>query len=132
MNEGEVYFALYGENFDPDAVTLLVGLKPSSIQRKNLPTPKHSMWKFSSGKVRDEVIDVYGMANSLVSRLEPHADGIAGARRQFGLNAVLEVVLRIAAKEGASTPAIGFDLEVIEFLTRVGASIDVDTYLIAS
>jgi len=83
---------------------------------------------YSTGKLQDDVIDVYDMASSLVATLEPHADRIVEAKRAYGLEAVLEVVLRITLDETKSTPAIGFDSRVISFLNRVGASIDIDTY----
>jgi|SRR5439155_4715634 len=97
-------------------------------KRKAYPTPKHSWWVYSTGKLQDDVIDVYDMASSLVATLEPHADRIVEAKRAYGLEAVLEVVLRITLDETKSTPAIGFDSRVISFLNRVGASIDIDTY----
>jgi len=68
------------------------------------------------------------LASSLVDALEPHADRILAAKQAYGLEAVLEVVLSIAADEKESTPAIGFDRRVISFLNKVGASIDIDIY----
>ncbi len=125
-NEGEVYFGLFGDDFDPEVLS--IGIAPTRIRRKAHPTPKHSSWVYSSGKVRDDLIDVYEMASSLVAALEPHADRIVEAKRAYGLEAVLEVVLTITLDETKSTPAIGFDSRVISFLSRVGASIDIDTY----
>ena len=52
-NEGEVYFALYGNNFDPDEVTRRVGVEPTSVLRRGEPTPKHSWWMVSSGKMEN-------------------------------------------------------------------------------
>ena len=125
-NEGEVYFALFGRNLDPNVVTDLIGLQPTSTHR--LAPPKDSSWELSSGKVEGELIDVYLMASDLVSRLLPHQDGIIRAKQQCGLQAVLQVVLRVSVDESVSTPAIGFTSEVINFLSSVGASVDVDTY----
>ena len=69
------------------------------------------------------------MSSALISRLQAHADKIVQAKRQFGLTAYLEVVLWISVDEATSTPAIGFDMNVISFLYEVGAHIDVDTYI---
>ena len=44
------------------------------------------------------------------------------------VEAVLEVVLWITMDETKSTPAIGFDADVLSFVVAVGATIDVDTY----
>jgi hypothetical protein len=125
-NEGEVYFGLSGGDFDPEA--LQIGVAPTRTKRRAHPTPKHSSWVYSTGKIRNELIDVYEMAISVVLALEPYADKIVEAKRAFDLEAVLEVVLTITMDDTKSTPAIGFDLRVISFLHRVGASIDIDTY----
>ncbi len=68
------------------------------------------------------------MSSALVAQLAPFAEKIASTRQALGLEAVLEVVLWISIDESKSTPAIGFDHEVISFLQKVGATIDVDTY----
>lgn len=127
-NEGEVYFALYGDEFDPQEVTSIVGIAPSSVHRKKGRSLGRSMWKLSAGKLEADVIDVYDMTSALVDRLRPRGRQIIAAKQRFSMEAVLQVVLRITTDETVSTPAIGFSREVIEFLSSVGASIDVDTY----
>lgn len=125
-NEGEVCFALFGVDFDPAALS--IGVMPTKTCRQGDPTPKCSSWNYSTGKRRADVLDIYEMASSLVASLEPYAEAIIQAKRAFGLEAVLEVVVTITLDETKSTPAIGFDPNVIAFLHCVGASIDVDTY----
>lgn len=127
-NEAEVYFALYGNEFDPDAVTRLIGIAPTTTKLKKDPIPKHTWWKYSLGKVENDVIDIYDMSATLVAKLRPHEEKIALAKNTLGLNAVLSVVLWITSDETKSTPAIGFDENVISFLNSVGATIDIDTY----
>lgn len=128
MNEGEVYFALFGDEFEPDEVTKIIGIEPTKIWRKGSPIPRFTFWKYSTGKVENEVVDVYEMSSSLIAKLAPHVDNIVKAKEMFKLQAVLEVVLTITPDDSKSTPAIGFELEVIAFLNRVGATIDIDTY----
>lgn len=127
-NEGRVYFALYGKDFDSDEVTRLVGLEPTAARHKADPKPKHSIWEVSSDCIKDDVIDTYEKPSALVARLKPYAGKIADVKKQLGCEAVLEVVLWITTDESKSTPAISFDPKVISFLATVGASIDVDTY----
>ena len=128
-NTGEVYFALYGDDFEPEELTHFVGIEPTSVHRKALPLPKQSSWQVSSGKLENDVIDIYEASNGLIAHLRPYAEKIVEARHQFKLDAVLQVVLWISTDESNSTPAIGFETEVISFLSIVGASIDIDTYL---
>jgi hypothetical protein len=127
-NEGEVYFALFGDEFDPDEVTRAVGVQPTSTRRKGNPTPKRTAWKVSTGKIASETIDVYEMSSLVVSRLSDKADEIVAVKERLGLEAVLQVVIYLSNDESISTPALGFDHNVIAFLNSVGASIDIDTY----
>jgi len=128
-NKAEVYFALYGSEFDPEEATRRIGLEPTSIKRKGEPkTRKHSFWQISVGRIEGDIIDIYEISSALVAQLAPCAKEIANTRQDLGLEAVLEVVLWISTDESKSTPAIGFDHEVISFLQKVGATIDVDTY----
>lgn len=128
-NEAEIYFALYGADFDPAEATRRIGLDPSAIKRKGEPkTRRHSFWKISSGPVVDDVIDIYEMSSALIARLEPYAENIARTREALKLEAILEVVLWITTDDSKSTPAIGFDHSVISFLDSVSATIDIDTY----
>ena len=128
MNEAEVYFALRGDDFDPDVITHIVGIQPTSTRRKGTPAPKCAVWKISLGKVEGEIIDVYELSSALVSKLLPYQDRIAMEKEELGLDAVLQVVLWITTDESKKTPAIGFDSQVIAFLNAVGAGIDIDTY----
>jgi len=127
-NEGEVYFALYGDDFDPEVVTGLIGIQPTSARRKGTPIPKHTSWKVSLGKVEGDVIDVYDLSSALVAKLRPHQEQIARVKRELSLDAVLQVVLWVTTDDTKPTPAIGFEPEAIAFLSAVGASIDIDTY----
>jgi hypothetical protein len=127
-NEGEVYFSLYGTDFDPDEITKRLGLEPTSIRRQASPRPKHSSWNLSSGKIENDIIDVYEMSSVVVAKLQPYASELSALKQQLRVEAVLQVVLWFSTDETKSTPAIGFEPKVIAFLSAVGASIDIDTY----
>jgi len=88
------------------------------------------MWEFSTDKIEDDVIDVYEMSSFIVSQLAPYTYNIRKAIESFNLEATLSVALWITSDESKSTPAIGFDNNVIAFLHEVGATIDVDTYIV--
>jgi hypothetical protein len=132
-NQAEVYFRLSGDDIDPNEVTSYLGLTPSESKRKGEggrynPKLEYSYWKFSSGKKLDDIIDVYEMASRLVAQLSPATERIIEISAKYKLTACLQVVLTITTDQTKSTPAIGFDVAVIKFLSAVGASIDVDTY----
>jgi len=130
---GEVYLGLYGDNFEPNEVSDFIGLKATRIVRKgernpDVPLPRNSVWKFSLGKIEDEVIDVYAMSENLVLKLAPFESEISEAIRKFNLNAVFQVVLWIDQDEMKSMPAIGFEHPVLDFVNAIRATIDIDTY----
>jgi hypothetical protein len=130
---GEVYFGLYGEDFEPNDISEYTGLTATGVRRRGelnpvVPIPKKSSWKFSTGKIEGDLIDVYEMSDDLVAQLAPYAEKILQATIKFNLTCKLQVVLWIDQDESKSTPAIGFERSVLDFLTAVGATIDIDTY----
>lgn len=131
-NEGRVYFALDGEDFEPDDVTGFIGISPTSIMRKGskIPgkLPAKSSWEYSSENVVNEFIEVFAMADTIINELKPKKQLIIQAMKKYDLVARLEVVLWFSMNEEHSTPAIGFEPNTIQFLSDVGAFIDVDTY----
>lgn len=132
-SRGEVYFAMYGDDFEPDEVSSLIGLSATGVRRKGerrpeVPLPRFSSWQVSSGMVESEVIDVYKISEALVAQLAPFSAKIVEVKTAFNLRCVFQVVLWIDQNEEASMPAIGFESPVIDFIHAVGAKIDIDTY----
>jgi hypothetical protein len=125
-NEGRVYFALIGSDFDPESLDL--GIRPTKTRRRGDPYPKDSSWILSTDKVVSDVVDIYAMSSALIESLLPFEEKIVAAMTAHQLVAVLEVVLTISVDDSVSTPAIGFDTAVVSFIARVGGSIDIDTY----
>lgn len=131
-NEGRVYFALDGDDFEPDEVTDFLGIQPTSVRRKGerIPgqIPKMSSWELSTEKVVNDYVDVFAMASDVVKRLKTKKSLIIESKKKFKLTPRLEVVLCFSMNEEHSTPAIGFEIETVEFLGAVGAFVDIDTY----
>ena len=131
-SRGEVYFAMYGDDFEPNEVSVHVGLlakvRRKGERRPDVPLPRNSSWEVSSGRVESEVIDVYKMSEALAIQLTPFAAKILEAKNKFNLRCVFQVVLWIDQDEEAAMPAIGFEVPVISFIHAVGATIDIDTY----
>ncbi len=132
-NEGRVYFAFDGTDYDPSEITKILNIEPTQIRYKGeLPSanlPKKTSWMLSTPNIVDEYIDIYQMATSITKTLEPKINLIKQIKEQFTLTTRLEVVLWFSVDENSSTPAIGFEVETIDFLGKVGALIDIDTYL---
>ncbi|MEM7784064.1 MAG: DUF4279 domain-containing protein [Planctomycetota bacterium] len=123
--------------FDPDELTRQLGVVPSYSCAKGTRNPqrglpKTSIWKVSTERVVAKSIDVYELADQVVSKLETNIAPIKDTISKLNLHAVLEVVLYFSTDEEVSTPAIGFSNRVIRFLAEVNASIDIDTYILPS
>jgi len=135
-NEGKVYFAFDGDDFNPNEITKLLKIQPSNIRLKNsLPSrklPKFSSWIFSSDNIVDEIIDIYDMTTVLVKTLEAKVDIINEIKQKFNVTTRLEIVLSFTTNEEVSTPIIGFEIDTIAFLAKIGAYVDIDTYLLPS
>ncbi len=128
MNQGEVYFSVVGDQFDPHQLTSVIGIEPTRVRLRSEPFPKLNSWQFSTGRVTAEIIDVYQMADEVVARLSPQVKELAAFIKSHELAASLNVVLTISLDDQLSTPIIGFTGPVLRFLAEVGATIDVDTY----
>ncbi len=132
-NEVRVYFALDGDEFDPDEVTIFLGIEPTSTKRKGESVSgritKNSSWQFSTENIVNEYINVFKITRDLINKLKPKKDLINQAKSRFNVSARLEVVLWLSINEYHSTPAIGFEVDTIEFLGQIGAFIDIDTYI---
>jgi hypothetical protein len=131
-NEGRVYFALDGDDLDPDEVTEFLGIEPTSIRRKGSKVPgkipKMNSWELSTDNIVNDDIDVFEMSTEIINKLKAKKDLILQAKERFNILPRFEVILLFSMKEEHSTPAIGFEVETVEFLGEIGAFFDIDTY----
>jgi hypothetical protein len=131
-NEGRFYIALDGDDFEPDVVTELLGIVPTSVMIKGskIPNklPAKNSWELSTDNVVNDYIDVFSMAESIVDTLMPIKDKLKEVIATYNLVPRLEVVLWFSTNEEHSTPAIGFEPSTVNFLGEIGAFIDIDTY----
>ena len=127
-----VYFALTGDNFDPQIVTERIGITPTEKWTKGdkgkyKPTLDYSYWKLSTDKGR-EYIMVDSLVDEVIGQLFDKIEIINELKNQFDLDSVLEIVMYIDTNEEQSTPALGHDLKTIEFLHRTQTKTNIDIY----
>ena len=112
-NEGRVYFSLDGDDFEPDVITELLGIVPTSVMIKGskIPNklPAKNSWELSTDNVVNDYIEVFSMAESIVDILMPIKDKLKEVIATYNLVPRLEVVLWFSTNEEHSTPAIGFE-----------------------
>lgn len=128
-NEAHAYFMLGGYHFNPDDITRLLNLKPTSIDATGassaLDKPKISSWKLSSDKHTGD-IDAYKITDDLVKQLEPVKDKIVDVCKSYNLSPRIGVVLVLSVDKDKSVPEVGFGARTVRFLADIGAFINVE------
>lgn len=131
-NKARAHFTLAGYHFNPDDITRLIGLEPTSIDasgaHSNLDKPVLSSWELSTETVSDD-IDVYKLTESLIKQVEPAKEKILQVIKSHNLSPRIEVVLILSVDKDESEPEVGFGARTIKFLSEIGAFINVDYQL---
>jgi hypothetical protein len=131
-NKGRAFFALAGYHFNPDDITQLLGIEPTSIDasgaRSGLDNPVLSLWELSTDTVTDDV-DVYKLTETIVKQLDPVKDKILQVAKRHNLSPRIGVALELSVDKDESVPDVGFGARTIKFLAEIGAFINVDYQL---
>ncbi|MFN8398171.1 MAG: DUF4279 domain-containing protein [Bacteroidia bacterium] len=126
-----VYFALFGDNFDPEVISARLELQPSDSwrkgdHRKSGHPEQHAYWRLISQE--DEALDMNLLVEEVLTPLFQKVEAINAVKSELGLDSVLEVVMWIDTEPSSSTPFLGHDRRTIEFLYRTNTHTDVDIY----
>jgi hypothetical protein len=128
-NKGRAFFALYGYHFNPDDITGLLGIEPTSIDasgaQSGLDKPVISSWELSTDTMTDEV-DIYELTEDIMKRLEPYKDKIIEVCKSHNLSPRMGVVLTLSVDKDETVPDVGFGGRLVRFLADIGAFINVD------
>ncbi|MFA6902980.1 MAG: DUF4279 domain-containing protein [Gallionellaceae bacterium] len=128
-NEGRAYFALSGYHFNPDDITRLLGIKPTSVNAAGahspLDKPVISSWELSTEMHTDD-IDVYKMTDVITKQLDPIKDKILQVIKSHNLSPRLGVVLVLSIDKDQNVPDVGFGARTIRFMAEIGAFANVD------
>ena len=128
-NKGRAYFALGGYHFNPDDITRLLGIEPTSVNAAGansaLDKPIISFWELSTENVTDDV-DVYALTDSIIKQLEPIKEKLLQVIKSHNLSPRIGVVLVLSVDKDESVPDVGFGARTIRFLGEIGAFIDVE------
>ena len=131
-NKGRVHFTLAGYHFNPDDITRLLGLEPTSVDasgaRSSLDKPVLSSWELSTETVTEDV-DVYKLTDKLIKQIEPAKEKILQVIKSHNLSPRIVVVLVLSVNKDESAPEVGFGARTIKFLAEIGAFINVDYQL---
>ena len=125
-----IYISLKGDVFDTEAVTMALGIAPTSVVIKKNPVPSSTSWVYqiNAGKA----IDMETPLEKLVSLFEPKTDQINQLKAEPGLTTLLQLVIQIDISPDASTPYFGLHKKVINFLSKTQTEVDFDVYKVDS
>ena len=128
-NKGRAYFALLGYHFNPDDITRLIGVEPTSVNAagaySSLDKPVISAWELSTETLSGEM-DLFVLTDMLVKQLEPIKDKIVEVCKSHNLSPRLGVVLTLSVDKTESSPEVGFGVRTIRFLADTGSFINVE------
>ena len=131
-NKGRAYFTLAGYHFNPDDITSLLGIEPTSVNGagadSGLDKPVISSWELSTDSVTDDV-DVFKLTDIIIKQLEPVKEKILQAIESYNLSPRIGVVLTLSIDKGEASPEVGFGARTVRFLAELGAFINVDYQL---
>ncbi|MGD8525330.1 MAG: DUF4279 domain-containing protein [Thioalkalispiraceae bacterium] len=132
-NKGRAYFALVGYHFNPDDVTGLLGLEPTSTDdagaNSSLDKPVISSWEFSTETHTSETqeLDIYKLIDDeILKKIEPAKDKIIEVCKTHNLSPRIGVVLTLSIDKDETTPDVGFGARVIKFCSEIGAFLNID------
>jgi hypothetical protein len=131
-NEGRAHFTLSGYHFNPDDITRLLGIEPTTVDASGagsgLDKPVISSWELSTATITDDV-DVYDLTNELIKQIEPVKQKILEVIKSHNLSPRIGVVLVLSVDKNETAPDVGFGARTIRFLADIGAFINVDYQL---
>ena len=131
-NKARAYFALLGYHFNPDDITRLLGVEPTTVNAagaySTLDKPVISSWELSTETLSGEV-DVFALTDTLVKQLEPVKEKIVDVCKSHNLSPRLGVVLTLSADKSESSPEVGVGVRAVRFLADTGSFINVETKL---
>jgi hypothetical protein len=128
-NKARAHFTLSGYHFNPDDITRLLGIEPTSVDASGahspLDKPVLSSWELSTETMTDN-IDVYKMTDIIIKQIEPAKEKILQVIKSHNLSPRIGVVLVLSVDKGETCPDVGFGARTIRFLAEIGAFIYVD------
>ena len=131
-SKARVHFTLSGYHFNPDDITRLLGIEPTSVDASGaysaLDKPVISSWELSTETVTDN-IDVYKMTDTIIKKIEPAKEKILQVIKSHNLSPRIGVVLTLSVEKGEASPDVGFGARAIRFIADIGAFINVDYQL---
>jgi len=130
-------------DFDPVALTQVLEIAPTSIERRGDAGPsgrvvRSTAWCWQLGD--RTTTETYEVVQEVLDIFEPVADRIAEARARCGLDLILHLVIKMYGRlevepDGSTwasvpTPSTAFSSQMLGKLAELGCSLDIDQYVL--
>lgn len=126
-----VYLSIFGEVFDPDTLTDLVGITPtgtgikSQLSDSKRTTNKDTFWDLSVGPVNSLFLEEVN--DSLLKKIKGSESIIFQYMTEHNLLAKFNIILEIVDGQTAS---LYFNRAFLKCIEQLQAEVDIDTYVL--
>lgn len=123
-------FSIYGDNFDPNELTDLLGIQPMEVNLKGVITgtrkrpSTETSWSIYTKK--EESYDVKEQIDKIVSILKDKIKLINGFKEKNEVSISLSLLIEV---ENDEKPAIYWTPETNDFLGKIGAESSIEIYM---
>ena len=121
-------FCIYGDYFEVDRVTDIIGLSPTQTaykgDRLKYRVSEETFWEYNFAPL--ETLLIEDNLQVFAAQVMPCLPALSSFIKAFALTSKLLFYVEMSPKE--SCPAIVFDNKILELLHRLNAWIDIDMY----
>ncbi|WP_454938192.1 DUF4279 domain-containing protein [Capnocytophaga gingivalis] len=121
-------FCIYGDYFEMDRVTDIIGLTPTQTAYKGdqlkYRVSEETFWECNFAPI--ETLFIEDNLQVFADKVTPCLEELASFIKAFALTSKLLFCVEMSPEE--SCPAIVFDNKILELLHRLNAWIDIDMY----
>ena len=121
-------FCIYGDYFEVDRVTDIIGLSPTETAYKGdqlkYRVSEETFWEYNFAPL--EILLIEDNLQVFAAQVTPCLETLSSFIKAFYLTSKLLFCVEMSPEE--SCPAIVFDNKILELLHRLNAWIDIDMY----
>ena len=121
-------FCIYGDYFDVDKVTNIIGFPPTQTAHKGdqlkYRVSEETFWEYNFAPI--ETLFIEDNLQVFAAQVMPCLPALSSFIKAFALTSKLLFCLEMSPKENC--PAIVFDNKILDILHRLNAWIDIDMY----
>ena len=133
MTQIKIILAVLGDSLNPQKITEIMGLSPTSHWKKGDQVPnrktgllrKETCWEYSFGFIPTVFLEE--ASKGLIKALEPNLDLLVEYVAANKLEAKLDIVVEV---HNGEKPSLFFGKKLLDAVARLNGEIDIDLYLL--